>query len=121
MSNRIRVRSTLQREWIWELRTPDGHGASTSDVFASRDACEVDALKQGLPVTGLRKGRASKPKPVATGLNIRHDGRGIWRWEFIDTDRTVAAASTVAFLTRDECARDAERRAPCLAEESDRP
>lgn len=121
MSNRIRVRSTLQREWIWELRTPDGHVASTSDVFASRDACEVDALKQGLPVTGLRKGRPAKPKAVAIGLNIRHDSRGIWRWECVDQDGAIASASAVAFLTRDECARDAERRAPCLAEESDRP
>jgi hypothetical protein len=119
MSNRIRVRSTLGRGWVWQLLTPDGHVASSSDVFVDRDACEADARKQGLPVTGLRKGRQSKPNPTAIGLNIRHDSRGIWRWECVDLDGALAAASNIAFLTRDECARHAELHAPCVDQRSD--
>lgn len=45
MSNRIKVRSTLRGGWVWDLLTADGHVASSSDAFGSRDACEVDALK----------------------------------------------------------------------------
>ena len=118
MSNRIKVRSTMSRGWIWELLTPDGHVAASSEVFGDRAACEADARKQGLPITGLRKGRQPAAKPVAVGLNIRHDSRGIWRWECVDQDGSIASASAVAFLTREECARDAELRAPCLAEPS---
>jgi hypothetical protein len=114
--NRIKVRSTIGGGWVWELRTPDGHVAASSEVFGDREACEADARNQGLPVTGLRKGRRSKTKALATGLNIRHDSRGIWRWECVGEDGSVASASDIAFLTRDECARDAEERAPCITQ-----
>jgi hypothetical protein len=72
-----------------------------------------------LPVTGLRKGRQPAKKAAAIGLNIRHDSRGIWRWECVEHDGGIATASKTAFLTRDECARDADMHAPCIAQDSD--
>ena len=58
MNNTIRVRHALaSRRWLWELLTPDGHVAAASEEFADRDACEADALRQGLPVKGLRRAR----------------------------------------------------------------
>jgi hypothetical protein len=115
MSNRIRVRSTIGRGWVWELLTPDGHVASGSDPFVDRAACEADALEQGLPVAGLRKTSAAEAKPRVAGLNICDDTRGIWRWECVDGRGRTVSASKVAFLTREECVQDAELRAPCAA------
>jgi hypothetical protein len=51
----IRVRQTINLEWMWELVTADGHVASTSETFAERSACEASAKLEGLPITGLTR------------------------------------------------------------------
>ena len=57
MTTRIRIRSTSDLRWRWELLADDGHVVNATDPFDSRDACEADAKQQGYPVTGLRRAR----------------------------------------------------------------
>lgn len=104
---RVRVRSTLMRTWIWELITRDGHVAAASDEFGDRGECEADALRQGFPVSGLRRTSRVRKKTFKPGLSIASDGSGIWSWKHVDRDGEVIASSTVGFLTKEECERDA--------------
>jgi len=56
---RIRVRSTFQRAWIWELVLADGHVVQQSEPFKDRSLCEAEAKQQGLPVQGLARPRSA--------------------------------------------------------------
>jgi hypothetical protein len=115
MSNRIRIRATLSRAWLWELLTPDGHVAASSAQFCQRNECETDALKQGLPVQGLtRTARRKMQAPSATpvGLRVYSDRSGLWRWTVADDVGQVVARSDKAFLTQAEALGDADLRAP---------
>ena len=107
---RVRVRSTLMRTWIWELVTRDGHVAAASDEFADRGACETDALRQGVPVSGLRRTSRARAPALKPGLAIASDRYGIWHWKHVGEDGDVIASSDVGFLTKGECERDAAER-----------
>ena len=52
-STHIRVSGPFLSRWVWKLVTPDGHVANQSPPFPTREACEADAKRQGLPVEGL--------------------------------------------------------------------
>jgi hypothetical protein len=114
VNTRIRIRSTLSRQWIWELVTRDGHVANASETFATREECEADAKLQGLPVSGLR--RSSKVK-AASGSNrqapkpwtIHKDAGGLWHWERRDERAQVIDQSACAYLTQGECLADAQK------------
>ena len=58
--NRIRVHRDMNGAWVWRLITPDGHIVHESEPFEDRDACEVDALRQGAPVDGLSRKRRTR-------------------------------------------------------------
>ena len=109
--SKVRVRSTLMRTWVWELVTSDGHVAAASEDFGDRAACEAEALRQGLPVSGIRKSAVVKKKALAPGRLIASDSRGVWHWKHIDEHGEVVASSAVGFLTKPECERDAAARA----------
>jgi hypothetical protein len=61
-SSYIRIRISARQHWIWEHRTADGHVVNTSEDFESREACEADAKRQDLPISGLIRQRKS-PQP----------------------------------------------------------
>jgi uncharacterized protein YegP (UPF0339 family) len=114
VNTRIRIRSTLSRQWIWELVTRDGHVANASEIFATREECESDAKQQGLPVSGLRRSARPKAAPAsnrqaAQPWTIHKDTVGLWRWERRDERSEVIAGSTCAYLTRGECLADAQK------------
>src|SRR3712207_5317836 len=78
----IRIRTTMDHRWVWDLLTDEGHVASTSEAFASRDECEDAALREGLPVKGLskaKKGAAKPKKTVPSGWTVTATS-GLWRW-----------------------------------------
>lgn len=118
MITRIRVRAaTFGSQWLWELLTSDGHVAASSPPFATRAECEADALRQGLPVTGLRKGpraRGDKAVTPQIGLVVSASSRGIWTWKCFDLKGELISTSATGFLTRDECERDAKSHAPIV-------
>jgi hypothetical protein len=105
----VRVRTNINREWIWELVTHDGHVASVSRCYRERDPCEAEARSQGLPVMGGRRQKNGRRKSRAPGVRVYADSHGLWHWEHVDDAGQVLAASPMAFLTRDECEREAPR------------
>ena len=107
VSNRVRVRSTISRGWIWEMLTPDSHVVANSEVFADRGECEADAVKQGLPVSGRRKKPVVAPALRSPGLSTFRNASHLWIWEFADERGELIAASERAYLTRHECEDDA--------------
>ncbi|HEV7799727.1 MAG TPA: hypothetical protein VGP15_01500 [Burkholderiales bacterium] len=114
INTRIRIRSTLSRAWIWELVTRDGHVANASTEFATREECEGDARKQGLPISGLRRGPrlTAEPKPVRQepgSWKLHKDDSGLWHWQRVDDRAAVVDVSRCAFLTREECVSDARK------------
>ena len=102
----VRIRTTLKRDWVWELITRDGHVAFVSEPYADRDPCERDAHAQGLPTVGGRKQPRQRAKPRSAGLRVFSSGRGLWRWEYLNDQGEVVASSQLAFLSREECERD---------------
>ena len=106
----VRLRVTLAHGWIWELVSADGHVAAVSDAYADRDECEAAARTHGLPIIGGRKCLKGKRGPRRPpGVRIFSNGHGLWMWEHVTDDGHVAAASSVRFLTREECERDLNR------------
>src|SRR3954471_3289217 len=88
---RIRIHQTMKRGWVWEFVTDDGHVAHQSEPFAEREACETDAMKQGLPVVGLRRllKRRSKPQDNTETLSanvtvVREHASQLWHWLRLD-------------------------------------
>ena len=110
MTAQIRIRSTLRLQWQWELITADGHIASASHPFPTREACEADAKRQGLPVKGLNN-RAKVPRVHSpTGSSkwrFPCTPSGLWQWRRWDGTGKLMEESARAFLTRDECVEDA--------------
>jgi hypothetical protein len=114
---RIRVRITMSRAWIWELLTSDGHIAQQSEDFTTRRECEIDALRQGLPVQGLAKalnghknGRTVVETATASLLLILDKPGGLWQWQCVDEGATGSQTSTRSFLTKEECVADARKK-----------
>ena len=113
-NTRIRIKSTLSRQWIWELVTRDGHVANASSAFATREECESDAKQQGLPVSGLRRSArvtaVSSPRRESHKLwTIHKDPSGLWHWQQRDERAQIVAESACAFLTRSECVTNAQK------------
>ncbi len=116
INTKVRIRSTLSRAWIWELVTRDGHVANASSEFATRNECEADALKQGLPVSGLRRASrvaadadARTAPPTPGGWKVYKDDSDLWYWEHADEPSGNVDNSRCAFLTREECVSDARK------------
>jgi hypothetical protein len=105
----VRVRTTLRGEWIWELITQDGHVASASEGYRDRDLCEAGARAHGLRIVGGRREVHARRQRPSAGLRVYDSGCGLWHWEHIDELGEVVEASHVAFLSKDECERDAAR------------
>lgn len=112
----IHIRSSMSGHWQWELVTADGHIASESEKFTDRQDCEADALKQGLPLTGLARRRntksgikASAGRGTIAGWTVSRDGLDLWTWKRAATSRDPGASSSRAFLSEDECLADAAK------------
>jgi hypothetical protein len=106
----VRVRTTLRHEWIWELITDDGHVAYVSDTYRERDPCEAEARSHGLRIVGGKRQVRGGQKPRrAPGVCVSANSRGLWYWEHVGDAGDILAASPVAFLSRDDCERDAVR------------
>ena len=121
---KVRIRSVVGYQWIWELLSRDRHIVATSPRFATREDCEADALRQGEPVEGLR--RQSK----ALGANTRvrpqsaqylQDDAQLWRWELHAPSGALLAQSKWAFLTREECEADFREHAHATLQQDEPP
>jgi hypothetical protein len=119
MSASIRIRGKWRSGgtyWIWELLTADGHVVNTSEPFETRDDCEADAVRQGLPCVGLaaRRHRVHRTVPITRSpngpsLDLSCDRSGLWHWQRLDTAGELVEKSMYAFLTKDECIADARK------------
>lgn len=112
----IRIRSTLNKMWIWEHLTSDGHVVNSSPQFLSKEDCGADAVNQELPVIGLarkRRGKtahAAKPSPVSVSpecvATLVKTTAGLWHWRIVSSNGEEVSRSKRYFLTLRDCERD---------------
>ena len=111
-ANRIRVTQTIGHAWVWRLTTPDGHVVTESRPFHTREACEADALEQGLPVSGLsivaRNTAAARVANKVKQWQFSMDySVNLWRWQHFGSEGQPIASSSATFHSRAECVADA--------------
>ena len=112
--------------WIWEHVSEDGRvEASSSARFLTREECERDLAERNPMANGgvslskppsslrplnARSDRSASARRTQGGVKVYKDSSELWHWEWRDRDGARLAQSSVAFLTQEECARDAELR-----------
>jgi hypothetical protein len=109
---RIRMRCDMYGHWIWELVSADGHVAQRSEPFPDRPTCQLDALRQDVPLESLSRAlrelrKTARREEVGPLLIFYEAAAGPWWWERVNKTGRVVERSERTFSTRDDCIADA--------------